>query len=236
MENTSSGKVTAKDFFLWAGAMVALYWSIVSFLILLFEYIDRAFPDIVTAPYMDPYAGGIRYAMASLIVLGPLTVVLLRFIRRDITEDASKAEIWVRRWALMLTIFVAGLTVAIDLITLINTFLGGELTTRFLLKVLAVLLVASGGFMHFYADLKGYWKNVSCSRKTCRLCFGAVAILTVVAGFFIVGSPADIRLLRLDDQKQNDLSNIQWQVVNYWQLKEVLPQHWTIFPIQFQEL
>ncbi len=123
----------------------------------------------------------------------------------------------------MLTIFVAGLTVAIDLITLINTFLGGELTTRFLLKVLAVLLVASGGFMHFYADLKGYWKTYPARAKLVGYAFGAVAILTVVAGFFIIGSPTDIRLMRLDDQKQNDLSNIQWQVVNYWQTKEILP-------------
>lgn len=217
------GAVTAKDFFMWAGAMIALYWTIVSFLILLFEYIDRAFPDIVTYSYFDPYSGSIRFAMASLIVLGPLTVVLLRFIRRDIEADSTKAEIWVRRWALMLTIFVAGVTVAIDLITLINTFLGGELTTRFVLKVLVVLLVAAAGFMHFYADLKGYWRTYPSRAKTVGYAFGAVAILTVISGFFIIGSPMDIRLIRLDDRKQNDLSNLQWQIVNYWQQKEVLP-------------
>lgn len=216
-------KVTAKDFFIWAGAMIALYWSIIAFLMLCFEYIDRAFPDIVTSPYMDPYAGGIRYAMASLIVLGPLTVVLLRFIRKGIEVDASKAEIWVRRWALILTIFVAGVTVAVDLITLINTFLGGELTMRFVLKVLVVLLVAAAGFMHFYADLKGYWRTYPARARLIGFAFGILAIGTVAAGFFIVGSPTELRLMRLDDQKQGDLQNIQWQVVNHWQQKEVLP-------------
>lgn len=227
METTSSaterGKVTAKDFFLWAGAMVALYWSVVSFLVLFFEYIDRAFPDAVTTPYIDPYGGGIRFAMASLIVLAPLAVVLLRFIRRGIEADASKTEIWVRRWALVFTLFVAGATVAGDLITLINTFLGGELTTRFLLKVLVVLLVAAAGFMHFYADLRGFWRAYPARAKMVGYAFGLTAFLTVAAGFFIIGSPTDIRLMRLDEQKTNDLSNIQWQVVNYWQQKETLP-------------
>lgn len=208
---------------MWAGAMVSLYWSVVSFLILLFEYIDRAFPDIVTTPYIDPYGSSIRYAMASLIVLGPLTVVLLRLIRKDIDADAGKAEIWVRRWALILTIFIAAATVAIDLITLINTFLGGELTVRFSLKVLTVLLVAAAGFMHFYADLKGYWRTYPARATTVGYAFGVLAILTVIAGFFIVGSPTDIRLMRFDDQKQNDLQNVQWQILTYWQRKEALP-------------
>ena len=41
--------------------------------------------------------------------------------------------------------------------------------------------------------------------------------------FLIMGSPAQIRLYRFDDQKVNDLTNIQWQVVNFWQQKEKLP-------------
>jgi hypothetical protein len=57
----------------------------------------------------------------------------------------------------MLTLFIAALTGLIDLITLINTFLGGEITTRFGLKVAIVLLIAIGVFLHFLADLKGYW-------------------------------------------------------------------------------
>ena len=38
-------KVTPKDFFLWAGAMLSLYVSVFSLLSLIFSYIDRAFPD-----------------------------------------------------------------------------------------------------------------------------------------------------------------------------------------------
>jgi len=66
-------KATPKDFFLWAGAMIALYAGIFSFITLLFEYINQVFPDKVLG-YYDPYAGGVAYAMASLIVATyPLT-------------------------------------------------------------------------------------------------------------------------------------------------------------------
>src|SRR3989344_4870795 len=129
-------KVTPKDFFLWAGAMIALYGSVISFMTLLFQYINYAYPDPLTYYYSDPYSGSMRFAMASLIVLVPLTVVLMRVIRNDIARVAEKADLWVRRWALVLTVFVAGATVVGDLIALVNTFLGGDLTTRFVLKVL----------------------------------------------------------------------------------------------------
>ncbi len=215
--------VTPKDFFLWAGAMLALYVSVVSFLILMFEYINRAFPDPVTTYYVDPYSGSIRFAMASLIVLLPLSVVLLRVIRKDIERTPSKSELWVRRWALVLTIFIAGATVAIDLITLVNTFLGGEVTMRFGLKVLVVLLVAAAGFMHFYADLKGYWKQHPSRANLVGIAVGLLAFLSVAAGFYIIGSPNDIRLMRYDAQKESDLMNLQWQIVNYYQTKSTLP-------------
>jgi len=216
-------KVTPKDFFLWAGAMVALYGSVISFIGLLFEYINRTFPDPLEY-YVDPYSGGIRFAMASLIVLVPVTILLMRFIRKDIAREPIKNELWVRRWALVLTVFVAGAAVVGDLITLINYFLGGDLTTRFVLKVIVLLLVAGAVLFHFLADLRGYWSANPERAKMVGFGAGIVVLLAIVSGFFILGSPAEVRLVRLDAQKVSDLQNIQWQVVNYWQQKEKLPE------------
>ena len=130
-------KVTPKDFFLWAGAMLSLYVSVFSFLGLMFEYINYAYPDPLEYFPADPYTGGISYQMASLIVLVPLFLVLMYFIHRDIKRDASRREVWVRRWALVLTIFVAAATVAIDLIILLMNFFNGGLDTPFVLKILS---------------------------------------------------------------------------------------------------
>lgn len=220
-------KATPKDFFLWAGAMVSLYAGVVAFIGLLFDYINHVFRDPAVASYgyyYDPYQSGVAYAMASLIVLAPVFLILMRSIRRSIARDQSRSEVWVRRWALFLTLFIAGVTIVVDLIVLLNTFLSGEeLTAAFLLKVLVVLLVAGAGFMHFLADIHGYWERNPAYARYINWAVGVLVVLTVLAGFLIIGSPRDQRILRVDQQRVSDLQNIQSQVVTYWQQKESLP-------------
>lgn len=224
MEHTLiQAKGTPKDFFLWAGAMVALYVSVYSLITLLFTYIDYAFPDPLQTFYGDPYSGTIRFAMSSLIVLFPLYVFLMQVIRKESIADPSRLTIWVRRWALYLTLFIAGASIAIDLIVLLNTFFGGELTSRFIYKVVVVFLLAGAFFLHFFADLRGYWFSNPSRSKMVAGGATVLVLASVVSGFFIIGSPASARLYTADDLKTQDLSSIQWQVVNFWQAKQKLP-------------
>jgi hypothetical protein len=219
MEKARTGP---KDFFLWAGAMVALYVSVFSLIALFFDYIDIAFPDTINS-YVDPYSSGIRFAMASLIVLFPTYLVLVHFIRRDTIRNPAKRGLWIRRWALVLTIFIAGATVAIDLITLINTYLGGELTINFVLKVLVIFLVMSACLMHFLADLWGYWDLNPRYALSVGVGASILVVATILSGFLIIGTPGQVRSYRLDDQKVNDLQSIQSQIVSYWQAHGALP-------------
>lgn len=227
MENTTptvKTGVTPKDFFFWGGAIIALYISIGSFIALLFAYIDKAFPDVLNYGYSDPYSGTIRFSMASLIVLVPTLLILFRFIRNDTERHSEKAHIWVRRWALVFTLFLAVVTLIIDLITLLTSFFNGDITTSFLLKVGVVLLVASGVFMHFLADLKGYWLINPPKVKAVSVAVGILVGLSILSGFLIIGTPAQARLVRYDAQKTSDLQGIQYQITNYWQAKQALPK------------
>ena len=209
---------------MWAGAMIALYISVFSLLALLFDYIDTAFPDALSYSYTnDPYSSGIRFSIASLLVLFPVFLILMRLIRKDIAMHNDKKNIWVRRWALVFTLFVAAASMIIDLITLINTYLGGELSTHFVLKVAVVFLVAAGVFMHFLADIWGYWDLNPTYARTIGWAAGFLIVATIASGFLIIGTPNQVRTYRFDDQKVNDLQNIQSQIVNYWQTKTKLP-------------
>lgn len=222
MDTPTKPKAGPKDFFLWLGAMVALYSSVVAFLTLTFEYINNAFPDPLAYSY-DPYSGSIKFAIATLVVASPLFLVLMRIIRSDIAKVPEKADIWVRRWALYLTVFIAGFTVATDLVTLIYYFLDGEITMRFALKVLIVLLVAGAGLLHFLADIWGYWLSYPKRALYVSYAVGILIVATIASGFLIIGSPMDARLYKFDDQKVSDLQNIQWQVVNFYQQKGKVP-------------
>lgn len=223
-EHTEKAHITPKDFFLWAGAMAAFYTSVVAFINLVFEYINYLYPDPL-APYsVDPYQSGISSFMAMVIVAFPIFLVLMRIIRRVIIVDPSRQDIWVRRWALVLTLFVAGATIAGTLIVLLTTFLSGEeLTARFLLKIATVLVVAAVGFAHFFADIRGYWKAFPVRARNVGIIVAAVVATSIIAGFFIVGTPREARRARYDAERVSDLQNIQWQIVNYWQQKEKLP-------------
>lgn len=217
-------KTTAKDFFLWAGALVSFYWTVIAYTFLVFDYINYTFPNPLAYYPTDPYQSGISGEMASVIVLLPVYLLLMYLIRKDSDMDPSRKEIWVRRWAIILTLFLAGVAMIADLITLLTTFLSGEeLTTAFLLKVLVIILVSAGVFMHFFADLKNYWDTNPSRRMYVRIGVAILAIVTIGSGFLIVGTPAEARLARFDAQKVNDLQNIQSQVVYYWQAKQKLP-------------
>ena len=217
-------KVTPKDFFLWLGAMVALYWSVGSFITLVFEYIDRIAGNAAIVGY-DPYSGGIQFAIASLVVIFPVYIGLTRMLNQEIRKNPLKKELWVRRWLVFLAVFLAGIAMLIDLIVLINTYLSGnEITAAFVLKVVAVLLVAGGVFYYYLSDIKGKWEDKEQLSKMIGVGVSAIVLASIVAGFFIMGSPHTQRLLRYDQQRINDLQNLQAQVTNYYQTTEKLPE------------
>jgi len=110
-----------------------------------------------------------------------------------------------------------------DLIAVLNSFLGGELSMRFFLKILAVLLVAGGVFGYYLYDLRRTAQGSKKVRGSLVFLAGLFVLAALVTGFVVMGSPFTQRAYRLDEQRIGDLSNIQWQVVNYWQSKEVLP-------------
>src|SRR6185369_6349431 len=129
-------------------------------------------------------------------------------------------ELRIRRWLLYFTVFVASLVVIGDLITLIHSFLGGDLTTAFILKVLTVFFIAGSTLFYYLSELR--------NRDYPRVAFQGLIILVVALavsyGFYVAGSPQNQRLVRFDQQKVNDLQSIQsYLVYNYWQQKGSLP-------------
>ncbi len=222
MAESKKIKMTPKDFFLYIGVMVTLYVSAVSLLVLWFQYINLLFPDPLSG-FGDPFNSAIRSSMAALIIIFPLFIFLSRYVNKEIRHDPDKSKLGIRKWLIYLTLFVGGVTVVIDLIVLINKFLGGDLTTPFILKVLAILIVIGGGFGYYFYDLKGRWAGNPKTARNVSIAVALVVLISIIGGFFITGSPASQRELRIDRDKVFDLQNIQWQIVDHWQSKGELP-------------
>ncbi len=52
-----------------------------------------------------------------------------------------------------------------------------------------------------------------------------IVIASVIAGFFLVGSPFEQRIRRIDERRVSDLQFIQSEIINYWTNKEKLPEN-----------
>ncbi|MEK7612085.1 MAG: DUF5671 domain-containing protein [Patescibacteria group bacterium] len=216
-------KSTPKDVFLHLLAIITLYVSAVSLLILLFQYINVAFPDALNS-YRD-YGGMIRSALAALIIVFPVFFWVSTLLERERTKNPERANLWIRRWLISFTLFVAALAIIGDLITLIRFFLEGEITIRFILKVLAVFAVAGSIFGYYLADFRrqGSAAMPARSKMLVWIATGGVC-LAIISGFFVAGSPFRQREIRFDQTRVANLQEIQWRIVNYWQQKDVLPK------------
>ena len=225
MENIETKIKTApKDFFVFIGAMAALYASAVSLINLLFEIINALFPDPLSFSY-DNFSSGMRWSIASLIIVFPIYIFLSRFINKDLAANFLKKNLGIRKWLTYLTLFVAGVTIITDLILLINTFLGGEITARFAFKVLSVLVVAGTVFAYYLYDLKRDVGQKSNKMKLLAWAVSFAVLASIVGGFFIMGSPFTLRMKRFDERRVSDLQNIQYQIVNFYQRKGSLPNN-----------
>jgi len=213
-------KTTARDFFLNLGVVVTLYVSIVSFLSLTFDIINKLFPDTLSY-YGDTYSYGMRTAVAALIVIFPIFIWLSRLVRHDIETDSSRRDVTARRVLTWITLFVSGAVVATDLVVLLNTFLSGEITTRFVLKVIAVLIIAGAVLTYYMNEVRDVPKKVS--YNIVSIISSILVLVLIISSFFVFGSPMTVRKQRMDDRRISDLQSIQWQLVNYWQQKGSLP-------------
>jgi len=153
-------RTSPKDFFLNLLSMVALYMSAGSFIALIFQYINIFFPDVLdSGNYGDPLDVAyrvIRFAVSTLIVSFPVYLLSLRFMGKDYVVNPEKRNLRIRKWLVYFTLFVVSVIIMGDFIALINTFLGGELTVRFILKVLTVLAVTGSIFWYYLWDLRKY--------------------------------------------------------------------------------
>lgn len=221
--NIVSVKVTPKDFFLHLLSIVALYISAISFLVLIFQYVNLTFPDLLESGYYfnsDGAYRAIRWAIASLIVIFPVYVFVTKFLNREYSREPEKRELRVRKWLLYFTLFAAALTIIGDLVRLIFNFLEGEITVRFMLKVLAVLFVAGSVFYYYLRNLKSESLGI---KYFVHAVIGIVAV-AIVGGFFIVGLPKEERMLRFDSKRISDLQYLQSEILYFWQNKNRLPE------------
>jgi hypothetical protein len=147
--------LSAREAFMYLLLFTTLYIVTYSLGNLLFQFINRAFPDPASYDSDAYIRASIRWSVASLIVALPVFLYMSRLTIRARRADADKRSSPIRRWLTYLTLFVAACVLIGDVMSLVYSVLGGELTTRFVLKVLTVAAIAGTVFWYYLSELRG---------------------------------------------------------------------------------
>ena len=188
---------------------------------LFFQLINIAFPDALDATswYSASQAtSSIHYAIAALIIGFPLYYLAMRLWFRKFREDEGRTESKLSKWLTYLVLLVTAVTIVGDLITVVFTLLQGEVTARFFLKALVILVIAGAIFGFYYLERRKIQYHADVAVSTFQY-FGrgvAVAVVVgVVLGFFAGGSPATQRSRTFDQTRANHLSSLASCVEQY---------------------
>jgi hypothetical protein len=147
--------LSAREAFLYLVLFTALYMSAFNLGAILFQLINRAFPDPAMGQYQMSTSGeAIRWAVAGLVVAFPIFLWVSSHVGREVAANPAGRLSPVRRWCTYLTLFIAVACLIGDATTLVYDLLSGELTIRFGLKALVVALIAGSVFTYYLRDLR----------------------------------------------------------------------------------
>jgi hypothetical protein len=221
--------LSARDAFVYLVLFTSLYVTAYHLGSVVFDLINLAFPDRAMDSANTHYIqSGMRWSVASLIVAFPLFALMTRLVGREIARDPGKQRSKVRRWLTYLTLFIAACVLIADVTTLVYNALGGELTIRFVLKVVTVAVIAGGVFGYYLQDLRVDENDRRRSGIVARRIVAAAAPVAVaaavIAGLFAFGLPGEQRKARFDERRVEDLQKISRAIDFYWKRHRQLPQ------------
>lgn len=147
--------LSAREAFLYLVMFLTLYMFTIALGTILFQFVNQWFPDVLNDPYyLESTTQIIRSATAALLTTFPIFLFVNHILEKGIRKDPEKRSSKIRKWLTYLTLFVTAGVIIGNLITLLNGLLAGELTTRFLLKVLIVFVIAGAGFGYYLWNLR----------------------------------------------------------------------------------
>lgn len=206
----------AKDAFLYLLAFMTLGIWAIQLGALLFAAIDRTFPN----PALD-YANAtwvtrsMADELASIMVGFPLFLLVTWGIVRGVRRQPERLESSVRKWLTYIALVITAGTMIGDVVTFLAYFLRGDLDTRFVLKVVTVLVIAGGVFAYYLDSLR---RDRVSSVRNRLFAFAALTMVGfgIVVGFVQIGSPAVQRSASEDARRLFDLSSLAGSLHGRW--------------------
>jgi len=138
-----------RETILYITMFIMLYLSSYHLGSLFFQFVNLTFPDASYTDYGEIIAHNIRLNMSALLVAFPVFLLVAVKIAKHIKLEPLQRASPVRIWLTYLTLAIATCVLAGNFIALLDSFLTGELSIAFVLKVLIVAGIAGGLFSYY---------------------------------------------------------------------------------------
>ena len=212
-------KSSGREIFFYLLQFFTLGTSAVSLGGVIFAIIDRYLTNEVAQQYYYQAARPVTGFLASLIVALPVYAVVSWKLIRDAAAGRASVRSGIRRIITYLALFLASATVIGDVIALVYRFLAGEVDSRFLFKVLTILLIGGWIIWYYYMTVKKDERAESYPTRWHQshgLVLAVIFLVVVVSGFMLSGSPQERQKLVRDGQRITDLQSIYYQAQQYY--------------------
>jgi len=213
----------AKYAFYYLLSLVSLIFTALSVGMISFGIIDKTVIDLINTNYGNP-DGQLKFAISALLIATPIFYIISHLIYRGLRRGEINKESGIRRWLTYFIILVSTLIILGVFIGVINNFLAGELTGRFIWKAITVFIIASVVFSFYFYDIRR--ADPAVKNMAIRLFFFvslAVVVAAFVAAWFFVESPQMARERRLDQLVVNNISSLESMVNTYYDRHQALP-------------
>lgn len=144
------GAGSARDAFYYLLNFITLGFWTVSLGQIFYILIAKQFPDAVDRLNgFQPFREAISWQLACVIVAFPIFFFIHSKIQKELQSRPDLYDSGVRRWLTYIALVLASLIVLCDAVWFFEALIRGELTVRFILDSL-VLLVLGGGVFTYY--------------------------------------------------------------------------------------
>jgi hypothetical protein len=190
--------------------------------IIVFEVLDKVFVDVSNS-YFSMQA--LKTAFSTLLISTPIYYICSHLLFKNIKKQELSLESSLRKWLIYLILFVTSIVMLVWLVSILNSFLNGEMTIKFILKALTALVISAMIFSYYLYNIKQ--KTVK-KRDKIKLIFFIVSLLLVVFALTLaivhMESPQTTRDKKADENTLRNFDTINMNVNMYYNNNEELPE------------
>ncbi|MDD3498114.1 MAG: DUF5671 domain-containing protein [Candidatus Moranbacteria bacterium] len=219
---------SAMHFFMYMVSFFSLLLFSTGIGTIVFQIINKNISDNLIYDFSGYFAKtAVKYGIATILIAMPIYFVLMYFINKKLYQGEIDVNSKVRKWLTYIILFIASAIIIGDLITLVFYMLDGDMTARFILKIITVIIIAGFIFGYYLWDMKK--NNTAGVRYMANKIFAIfsiiISIIVLFSSFFVIDSPKAARDKKMDNQTLSALSSLNANVLIYHNKNHKLPNN-----------